>query len=233
MYAYSAGSPGAFAGPPSPSGFGALAPASARGPIRLSEIAAALALPAGGYPIIRARLLEAQSFVAQMTEATVAAGESAYMQAYAQAQVLGQPIPALKSLTVAAAATPTTSTPATVAPGAVTGAITSITKTIADLFAPKSPVRVIDTTPAPTSPVDFRRSAPPVAQAVWSALERPVGPLPLWQWMALGGASVVAIGVAAKLLKVAAIGGTVAAGAYGLVTYQRWQSAQRAQGSPL
>lgn len=212
-------------------GFGAEmvpAPAAARGPVRLSEIATALKLPAGTNPTIKGLLLNAQAFVAQMTEATVSAGEQTYMKAYAQAQVMGQPIPALKSLLVPAGAN-TAATQA--AAGAVTSVLDAITKAFTASTTPSKPSGVALGPPDVSPAMPGQGFVPHQIRGAWAALERPIGPLPTWQWLALGGASVVAVGLAAKLVKLAAVGGTVAAGVYGLVTYQRWRSGQLAQGA--
>ena len=211
MYAYAAGSRGTFGAPSL--GFGALAPASARGPIRLNEIKTALARVAA-YPPIVGLLLTAQSAVAQMTETQVAYGEKLYMQAHALASAAGAPIALLRDLTVA----PADTTPVL---RETAGTITSILDTIRGVF--QVPATPSQPAPPSTTPVDWLKGAPGsgVAQDLRGVLERPVGPLPLWQWVALGGAGLVAVGVATKMMRWAMVGGLAAAGAYGAVVLQQ------------
>jgi len=218
MYTFASGSPRTFAGPPS-AGFGAVAPAAARGPIRLSEIAAALKMPAAAHPTIKGLLYSAQAAVSQMTEATVSQGEHLYMQAHAQAKIMQSPIPLLRDLSVTAA-------PAG-APADVTKAITSITDAITSVA---KTTLIPGRAPAPTSPVDFRSAPPPLVQDLRSTLEQPIGPLPLWQWVAVGGVGLTVLGVALKMMRFAVLGGLAAAGAYTAVEVARRQRARAGSG---
>lgn len=219
---YAAGSPGTFAGPPT-AGFGALAPAATRAPIRLAEIAAALKL-VGAYPAIQNVLRNAQSQAAIGTEPSVAYAEQLYMQAHALARTAGITLAYPKDLTVASAS----ASDATAS--AITKSVAAITDALKAGLAPAKPTG--GALPPPSEGVAWFTGGAPGWSPESEGLDisspmlpfmRPVGPLRVWQWLALGGVASVALGVAAKATRFAVIGGTVAALGLGVAGWMRPQ----------
>lgn len=218
MYAYASGAPrtlGGFVG------FGAQAPASARAPIRAAEAAAALKLPGGQYTATAALLNTAISYYNSAmaaaddrhAEAWVTTGEQKYMVAYATAQLAGTPLPLPKNLTVtatgSAAAAATTST-ITALTDAIKGALQSPATPTTGAAAPATPPVGWFATPQGQRAEGVDERSPLIH------FLRPIGPLRVWQWLALGGVASVALGVASRVTRVAVIGGAVAAGALGI-----------------
>jgi len=211
MSYYAAGSPRTLQGF-GLHGFGALVPAATRGPIRASEIQAALARTAG-YPPIQGILQNALASVNTLTEAGVAKGESLYVQAAALAKQAGASIAPLRDLSATASASDQVA-------ATITKSVQAVQNALQAGLQPVAPTGAVP--PPSTWGVSWFPGGPPAAGVNAGPLGpffQPIGPLRVWQWLALGGIASVALGVAAKATRFAVIGGTVAAGAVGVASW--------------